>query len=252
MKKTRIVIAMTLLATILMILGGVLLIPHAFAGKYPPYDSPPSLVTSSIVAPLSNGSLTNGINDWTTNDTFNPAKLGETFYAYVDVINVTELLGYQVGFTFNSTFLQITNVTDTGWLTAAGGSLLSSFGFGNHTGYTTGDFWAVGEILSSGPFVNGSGALIRVGFEISPSLSSTGIASMMHFNVTTGDYHELILTSSDGSDITPPLSQIHDGYIDVQSIVPEFTPVFFVVLLITATSAVVLVTKVEWPRKRKG
>jgi hypothetical protein len=163
--------------------------------------------------------LTGPVNASFSYPTYGP---GSTFYVYIDVINVTSLLGYQVGFTFNSTYLQVTNVTDTGYLTSAGGTLLASFGFADHglsSVYNkTGDVYAVGEELSTGPYVTGSGALVKVGFKIasfSPPYTPPypgGFVSMMHFNVTSGDNHELILTSSDGTDITPPLSQINHGF----------------------------------------
>jgi outer membrane protein assembly factor BamB len=206
-------------------LGGLLIVPVALAkGPFPPFDSPPSLVTSSIIAPGADGVLPNGTNSWITNASFSYPTYGpgSTFYAYVDVINVTQLLGYQVGFTFNSTYLQVTNITDTGYLASAGGTVLASFGFADHglsSVYNkTGDVYAVGEELSTGPYVTGSGALVKVGFKIntfSPPYTPPapgGFVSMMHFNVTSGDNHELILTSSDGTDITPPLSQINHGF----------------------------------------
>jgi hypothetical protein len=151
--------------------------------------------------------------------------------------------------------LQVTNVTDTGWLTHPGGTLIGTFGFGDKglasVDNTTGSVEAVGEELVSGPFVNGSGAIVKVGFEINPTLSSSGTGLMMQFNVTSGDVHELILTSSDGTDITPPMSQIQNGYITISSITPEFSSMFFIALLMTATFGAALVSKTEWSRKRK-
>jgi hypothetical protein len=233
-----------LVTLVVLIIGGALLVPHAFAGSYPPFDSPPSAIQPNV-------SDTGAVNI-----TFSSAKPGQTFYVYIDIVNVTNLLGYQVGFTFNQTFLQVTNVTDGGFLTSAGGTILTSLGYGDHglasVDNSTGSVTAVTEELSAGPFSNGTGHLVQVGFEINPALSyAGGPVSMMQFNLVSGDTHELILYSSDGTDITPPQSQVHNGYITVSTVVPEFSPVFFATLLITATFGTALLSKAEWSRKRK-
>jgi hypothetical protein len=129
-------------------------------------------------------------------------------------------------------------------------------GFGDHglasVDNRTGDVFAVSNSLETGPYPNGTGPLVVVGFKINPKLSqSGGPVSMVHFNVTSGDLHELILTSSDGTDITPPLSQIENGFFTI-SIVPEFSPVFFTILLVTATFGAALFSRAGWSRKRKG
>jgi len=242
LKKTRSIIATSLMATlILLLLGGALFVPFALAGKSPPFDSPPH-----AVQPNFNG--TGAVNASVE------LKSGTSFYVYVDVVNVTSLLGYQVGFTFDPAYIQVTNVTDGGFLTSAGGSVLATFGFGDHglasVNNATGDVDAVGEELSSGPFANGTGHLIQVGFKLNPALSAPGgPVLMMNFNVTSGDVHELILTSSDGTDITPPISQVNNGYITVTP-VPEFSSVFFATLMITATLGAALFSQTKWPRKR--
>jgi outer membrane protein assembly factor BamB/LysM repeat protein len=213
---------MIAILAILLMLGGVLFVPRAFSGSFPPYDSPVSLVTSSIVAPLSNGSLTNAW-DWTTNASFKYPTWapGNSFYVWVDVINVTQLLGYQIGFTFNQTYLQVTNVTDSGWLLSAGGTLLTALGYGDHglasVDNATGTVTAVTEELTAGPYVSGSGAIVKVGFKIksfAPPYTRPypgGQVSMMQFSVVSGATTELILYSSDGTDITP-YSSYYNGF----------------------------------------
>ena len=207
---------MSAILAILLMLGGLLVtgavfVPHARA-------QPNLEVVPSIGTPLG-GPVNESL-------AYTPLVNGSTLTVYIDVLNVNAsgLLGYQVGFYFNETYLQVTSVSDAGFLTSAGGSVLASFGFADHglssVYNSSGEVYAVGEALSGGPFATGSGPLVKVTFEIvehnPATLYYTGVfpgsfVSMMRFTTVLGDNSQLILTNGLGNDITP-LTMLVDGF----------------------------------------
>jgi len=192
-----------------------LFVPRVFSGSFPPYGQPPSLVTANLDDPTDaytqhpNASFPYAA--WTS---------GMSFYAYIDIINVTWIMGYQVGFTFDPTHLQVTNVTDGGFLTSVGGSVETSTGFGNNglesVRNASGLVTPVSEMLSnSGPFPTGSGHLVKIGFKIAsyspPHIPpfSGGPASMIGGIATFLD----VFGGPGPLIITPPESQVRSGFL---------------------------------------
>jgi hypothetical protein len=252
LKKTRLLIAKTLLATlILLMLSLALFSQHAFAGSFPPGGSPPSAVTANVGTTV----VTSPPFDNVLSVTYPTVKPGNSFYAYVDVINVTSLFSYEVGFTFNYTVLQINNVTDGGFLTSKGGKLATFIPADLTYSNTTGDVPYSGAALQ-GPLKapTGSGHLLKVGFCINPALSSpASLVSLMHFNTSSDcDYQLKLSYNATGTpNITPPMSQVYDGRFSISGPIPEFSSVFFTTLLITVTFAAALISKAKLSRQRK-
>jgi hypothetical protein len=225
-----------------------LLTSHTFAGSFPKYDQPASAVTANvgstvITRPPFNNSLTLG--------TVNPSK-GYSFYAYIDVINVTSFGAYSIGFTWNYTFVQVTNITDGGFLTSVKGSSatgLTPFTINN----TIGEVEAVANAIETPSLApTGSGHLLKVGFEINPALSyAGGPVALMHFNTSSSSPYQLSIASNDTTIVTPNATYVYDGTLTVSSVVPEFPFVLFASLLVSVTLAVALVERVAWSRKRQ-
>jgi hypothetical protein len=188
------------------------------------------------------------------NATFASGAPGMSFYAYVDVINVTLLEGGEVGFTFNYTYLQVNNVTWGSFIPTK--NILTFPGsIDNSTGVVSAYGWTL-ETTPSTVYENGSGHLLEVGFCINPALSPGHYAiPVLMINITTSGASALVLhafISGSSVDITPTSSQIQNGYFTVSNVVPEFSSVFFAILFVTVTFGAVIVSKVEWSRKRKG
>jgi hypothetical protein len=238
--------ATTLLAALILLVPSVaLFIPGASAGPFPAPGSPVSAVTANVGSTVVTAPPFDNSLDLSSID---PA-LHYSFYAYIDVINVTYLFSYAVGFTFNATYLQVMNVTDGGFLGSAGGTLVGPF-------YGTIDNIA-GEVTYSGAALQGplkaptgSGHLLKVGFEINSALSTAGsMVNLMHFNTSADSPDQLSLTYNDSvTDITPTAANIHDGTLTI-SIVPEFSPMFFAILMVSATCAAAFFTRTKWSRK---
>ena len=227
-------------------LSGALLVPNSLANM-------PQVPGSRADAVQPNVSDTGLVN---ASYTYPATKPGYTFYVYIDVINVTGLVSYQVGFTFNKTYLQVTNVTEGGFLTT--GVPSSSWGhmdgsINNTIGTVSAYSWYLLDPLYN---KTGSGHLMKVGMEINPALDhNTGgqAVSMMHFSTTTTDATALILSYADFStQITPLDSHVYEGYFTISGPVPEFSSVFFATLLVLATFAAALFGKATWSHKRKG
>ena len=201
-------------------------------------------------------------------------KPGYQFWVYIDVINVTGLYTYQVGFTFNSSVLQVNNVTGPGQYTEVNRKkIFPSYNwFLSSASAVTGNATAAlikmnanvtGKVTAEGYYCtdpttaeNGSGLLMQVCMCINPALSySVTSARMMNFSLTEKDI-QLILVWTDGkTQLQPPQSGVHSGYFTLSGPVPEFPSTFSSVLLATvlilATFAAALFTVTKGSRKRK-
>jgi hypothetical protein len=142
---------------------------------------------------------------------------GYIFAVYVDVINVTGLLLFQAGFTFNATALQVVSVSEGGFLSNNGTDAVMAFpGSINNT---IGKVIPYGYALTDSTLAkSGSGHLLRVVMEINPRLSPpfTGTfpgspVTMMHFSTTEKDIQLILIYKDDVTVITPPTADVHDG-----------------------------------------
>jgi hypothetical protein len=194
---------------ILLVLSGALFVPfRAFAGAFPPLGSPASAVTANVgstvvTSPPFNNSLS---------FPYPRGGPGYSFYAYVDVINVTSLGAFDIGFKWNQTFLQVKNITDGGFLTSVQGSSatgLTPFVINN----TIGEVDAIADALET-PWLapTGSGHLLKVGFEVNPALSFRGgPVTLMHFNTSSSSPYQLEIDTNSSVDVTPPPQHVYDG-----------------------------------------
>lgn len=148
--------------------------------------------------------------------TFNTHVPGETFRAYVDVINVQGLLGFQCGFRFNPTVLQIVHVEIGGFLGSADLIVIPEPPWDNQNGIVPA--WGVWQ-LTPDKAVSGSGHLLMIDFKINPALwppysgtyPGTPI-TMIDLTDADGDQCELALIYRDGiTEITPTPDHIYDG-----------------------------------------
>jgi len=148
-----------------------------------------------------------------------------SFTAYVDVINVTNLFSYAVGFTFDPTYLQVTSVSDGGFIGAISGS--NPLFFPGTIDNVGGKVTAYGAAITDASKANsGSGHLLTVVFSVpafAPPYTGTypgSPASMMHFTMDQLQDYALLLTYNDGvSNINPLPQNLHDGFFTL-SVVP--------------------------------
>jgi len=253
-----------------LLLGGML-----FVG--PPAHAQP--LAAAVVANILPGGATNvhtgngpftaypfSTNENVSYPTYGP---GSHIWVYVDVINVTGLFSYQVGFTFNNTVLQINNATGPGQYVGTGSPPPISEYFLPHasdvdgnasdatvTSNATGVVPAQGFYLTSPSNVeNGSGVLLKACFCINPTLTHTvANAWLMNFSLTETET-QLILVYQDGSTIiSPPESGVYNGYFTLYGPIPEFPSMVSsivlstVLILATFAAAVFVVTE---SRRRK-
>jgi PKD repeat protein len=194
---------MSAILAILLMLSGVMFIPHAF-GVIPPADAVTANPTSI---------------DWTNP----PHTTGETFKAYVDVVNVVGLLTFQVGFYFNPVALQVDDVKEGGFLWAGvpaskQGSILGSID--NTAGVVSAYLFSV---LGKNYNKTGSGHLIEIDFHINQAYSGTLPGSFVPMITlsTTDITTQLILIYADGvTDITPTPDHVYSGTFRLQ-VVPS-------------------------------
>jgi hypothetical protein len=181
---------------------------------------------------------------------------GSSFYVNVTVSNGVQLAGYQSGFTFNATALQVTNVTDGDFLIKPGMVLGTDYvAFAGTIDNVNGKVSAyVVSLLNTLLNQSGSGTLFKVGFKVNPALTQnvTTPVKMMHFNITTTDPTALILTDVDGNLVTPAYGHITDGTFTLLGPVPEFSSEFFAALLVLATFAVALFSITRRSQKQKS
>ena len=249
MKQNNSLIGKTLLATLILIMLTVILCAPCVHAQPGP--------AAAITANVGNTLITNAA-DFNTSLTLTnqTATVGYKFWVYVDVINVTDLFSYGVGFTFDNTSLNILQVQDGGFLTSNGGSglFINSSVIDNAHGMLI----TVGNALSSDYSTepSGSGHLIRVQFEvISPFSDGSpgGPVTLMHFTTNASVLDTTSLNwanATDTADITPPYpSGFYDGSFTL-TVVPEFSQEFFAFLLMAATLAVALFGSVVRSRKR--
>jgi hypothetical protein len=166
---------------------------------------------------------------------------GNSFYVYIDVINVTDLLGYACGFYFNNTYLTCTNVTDTGWLTAGGDTIFfGGTGYNSNINNSNGTVTVCTEEVYApvaGPpyfpatayLVNGSGAIMKVGFKINSAAAPYtppypgSPVMMMEFSLTEAPVMLELSTTLGTGDCTPTnttSSSIYNGFFTLQ-VVPR-------------------------------
>jgi outer membrane protein assembly factor BamB len=210
---------MSAILAILLMLGGALFVPfRAYAGSFPKYDQPVSAIavnvnpggTPVVTSPPFASNLSVAYPTVKPNTFY-------SFYAYIDVINVTSLGAYLVGFTWNPTYLHVMNITDGGFLTSVKGSLatgLTPFTINN----TIGEVDAVANALET-PLLapTGSGHLLKVGFNVtnfSPPYTGTSpgtFVNMIHLNVSSTASYATSVASNDTTTITPPQQDVYSG-----------------------------------------
>jgi len=189
---------MSAILAILLMLSGAILVPLAFAGGEGQPADAVQCNPASIV--------------WGY-----PAHApGDTFTIYADVVGVTHLFSFQVGFYFDPNVLQVVSVSEGGFLSSLGGTLLSFPGtVDNVNGVVSPYGWSLTDTTKA---PTGSGHLIAVQMKINPALwpPYSGVApgspvTMMDLSVSD-DNVKLILMYYDGvTDITPAANNVYDG-----------------------------------------
>ena len=99
--------------------------------------------------------------------TYNTHVPGETFRAYIDVINVQNLIGFQCGFRFNPAVLQIAYITTGGFLGPILLILPPEPPWDNQNGIVPA--WGA-MLLDTTKAISGSGHLLLIDFKINPTL----------------------------------------------------------------------------------
>jgi len=152
---------------------------------------------------------------------------GQPFEVFVDVINVTQLFGYQVGFKFDNTILQIINATGPGQFTGTGTAPPATPYFDSkaapvdsNASDATVNSNATGLVPFQGFSLkattvqyseNGSGVLMKVWFMINPSYAGTytdtspghPVPGLMNFSVTQLDDQTIFLWTNGKTKINP-------------------------------------------------
>jgi hypothetical protein len=206
---------MSAILAILLMLSGALVIPQAFA-------VPPA--ADAVEA-----------NPLTINWEYPTHVPGETFTAYVDVVNVQGLFAFQVGFYFNPAVLQVVpgSVVEGGFLSNGGVDATLAFpgSIDNVAGVVKVYGWTLQDKLLS---KTGSGHLMQVTMKIKntlwPPYSGTFPGTpvvLMHFTQTNLDPAKLKLIYQDGvSEI--PVTALHDGSFTLY-VTPHGPTAYFVV-----------------------
>lgn len=193
---------MSAILAILLMLSGALLVPHAFAQT-----------------PAGSVQCNPGAISWVY-PTHAPGGPLDTWTMYADVVDVTGLFSFQVGFYFDHTAVQIVSVTEGGFLSNNGADTVLAFpgSIDNVNGVVTAFGWSLIDVAKAKSSV-GAAHLITVQAKINPTLSPpyTGTAPgtpvlMMDLTVAPGDQAQTILMFEDGvSEITPLPANILDG-----------------------------------------
>jgi hypothetical protein len=160
-----------------------------------------------------------------------------SFYAYIDVVNATCLGEYSIGFTFNYTYLQITNITDGGLLGSMPGASTSGLTGASASNIARANL--VGEIDSlanaiefNGLYVEpitGSGHLLKVGFattSFTPRYTRVGnyigaFVNMIHLSVNQSEPYASNLYGNDTTNIDPLPSNVYSGYFQMYPLPPS-------------------------------
>jgi hypothetical protein len=203
------------------------------------------MLASIIVLALSYSLTTKVVHAQTPADAVrvNPAAIywqypthvpGETFTMYINVVNVTNLMAFQVGFRFDQTALQVLSILEGGFLSNNGADFLLSFqgSIDNANGIVTAYAWTLTDPIQA---KTGSGHLITVVMQINPSLwppySGTypgTPVTLADLTSSPGDVCRLQLMYSDGvSDITPSSDHIYDGTFELRVTTGPPTPAAF-------------------------
>lgn len=193
---------MSAILAILLMLSGAILVPHAFAGG----AGEPADAVQCNPAAL--------VWDYPTHA---PGGPGDTFTMYADVVGVTSLFSFQVGFYFDKNAIQIISIAEGGFLSSGGVNTVLSFpgSIDNVNGVVSPYGWSLTDTTKA---ATGSGHLITVQAKINPALwpPYTGVypgspVAMMDLSVSD-DNIKLILMYNDGvTDITPLANNVFDG-----------------------------------------
>jgi hypothetical protein len=243
---------MSAILAILLMLSGALFVTVPYAHAYTPPGA--GAVAANVLASGAVPSYSG--NGPFTAYPYNPLKditglsPGYTFWVYIDVINVTQLFLYQVGFKFNATVLQIINCTGPGtytqvhhgakkypttnfFLSAAGPVIANATKI-----LTTANSNVTGLVPAEGFYCtdptgaeNGSGALLAVCFCINPAFADLwtdtypGNPVNMNLMSLTETDIQLILTWIDGSTkINPTANNLFSGQVVMHYVPPVLTP----------------------------
>jgi len=278
LKKTISLTGKILLALLipLLLTGASLVVPPGHAARTPAG----ALVANTLASGATNVYTGNGAFKayaYNPNETLSSAGPKTVFVVYVDVINVTQLFAYQVGFRFNQTVLQLINATGPGQFVGSGGVVTEPASdyylykasavdtnasdatvSSNATGIVPFQGWSL-KSTTVGYAENGSGLLLKAYFCINPtflSKKSVTAASMMNFSITELDIQTILLWTDGKTKITPTQSNVHSGYFTCPNIVPEFPSTFssilLTIVLLMATLAAALFSIRKRSRKREG
>jgi len=138
---------------------------------------------------------------------------GYKFWVYVDVINVTGLYVYGVGFNFSAQYLHLIQVQN-------GGFFPTPRFFMNESSYIDnvhGNLLTIGATDSNPAGHSGSGHLIRAEFNVTASPPYTGAypgsaVPLITLTTNNASLEQTQLIYNDTiTDITPPMSQVYDG-----------------------------------------
>jgi len=189
---------MSAILAILLMLSGAILIPHAFAQ------------TPAAAVQCNPANLT-----WQY-PAHAPGGPGDTWTMYADVVNADHLFSFQIGFYFDPTAVQIVSVSEGGFLSSLGGTLLSFPGsIDNVAGKVLPYGWSLTDTTKA---PTGSGHLITVQAKINPTLTPpyTGTypgTPVLMMDLGLASEIQLILMYNDGvTEITPSANHIYDGY----------------------------------------
>jgi len=219
--------------------GAMFVLPHAFAQADAAAMVPNVLPSGATNVNVGNGPFT--AYAYNTLENITGLAAGTHFPVYIDVINVTGLFSYQVGFKFDTTIFQIINATGPGQYTGSGSPELASHYFLSHASdvdgnasdatvnsNSTGLVPAQGFYLTSAAqAVNGSGLLLKVWMMINPSYSAPytdtapgGIVpGLMNFSVTETDIQTIMVYKDGSTIITPLASHVINGTVVKKEVV---------------------------------
>jgi outer membrane protein assembly factor BamB len=211
-----------ILAILLMLSGAifpVMVIRRAEAGSFPLYDQPASAIA---VNTHPGGSPVVTSPPFASNLSYLAGSQPKSFYAYIDVVNVTSLGAYSIGFTWNPAYVLVHNITDGGFLTSVPGSAstgLTPFTIDN----TIGEVDSIANAIET-PLLSpiGSGHLLKVGINVTnfgpppytPPFPGSFV-NMLHLNVSAEASYQISIASNDTTDVTPSQSNVYSGYFKV-------------------------------------
>jgi hypothetical protein len=218
---------MSAILAILLMLGGMLsgalFVPfHASAQPFPPYGSKASAIAVNV-SPGGTPIFTKLPYNNTLSVGYPTVKpnTGYTFYAYIDVINVTSLGAYSVGFTWNYTYLHVLSIVDGGFLKLPSQSTtgLLPFSINNAIGEVDAVANSVEYNATLGYVLGptGSGHLLKVEFNVtnfSPPYTGTypgAFVNMIHLNVSSAATYVTTIANNATTDVTPLQANVYSG-----------------------------------------